>query len=98
MRKVSKQVAMGFIERTLVRCKNFELTGRSCFSEPALQNVLFASSQVNEAGAVTATDGDISHGAPKCRMDATKTGIILDFIRRKSFIYPEYFEISNSIS
>ncbi|KAL2924401.1 Glutamate--tRNA ligase [Bienertia sinuspersici] len=69
MRKVSKQVAMGFIERTLVRCKNFELTGQSCFREPALQNVLFAAPQVNDAGAIIAT------GASKCRMDTAKADV-----------------------
>ncbi|XP_021858656.2 uncharacterized protein [Spinacia oleracea] len=72
MRKVSKQVAMGFIERTLVRCKNFELTGRSCFSEPALQNVLFAATQVNGAGACTATDSHTGHGAPNRCVDTAK--------------------------
>ncbi|KAL8136786.1 hypothetical protein V2J09_002787 [Rumex salicifolius] len=41
-RKVSRQVAMGFIERTLARCRKFELTGWSCFNEPALQKILFA--------------------------------------------------------
>uniref|UniRef100_A0A803NCR0 Uncharacterized protein n=1 Tax=Chenopodium quinoa TaxID=63459 RepID=A0A803NCR0_CHEQI len=72
MRKVSKQVAMGFIERTLVRCKKFELTGRSCFSEPALQNVLFAAPHTNDAGFSIATDYHTGHGAPKCRVDSAK--------------------------
>ncbi|XP_021716364.1 uncharacterized protein LOC110684251 isoform X2 [Chenopodium quinoa] len=72
MRKVSKQVAMGFIERTLVRCKKFELTGRSCFSDPALQNVLFAAPHTNDAGSSIATDYYTGHGAPKCRVDSAK--------------------------
>lgn len=72
MRKVSKQVAMGFIERTLQRCKNFELTGQSCFSEPALQNVLFAAPQVYDVGGSTATDSHTGLGAPKCRVDTAK--------------------------
>ncbi|KAL5765499.1 hypothetical protein ACOSP7_016116 [Xanthoceras sorbifolium] len=42
VRKVSKQVALPFIKRTLARCRQFEDTGRSCFSEPALQDVLFS--------------------------------------------------------
>lgn len=42
MRKVSKQVAMAFVKRTLARCRKFEDTGRSCFSEPALQDIIFS--------------------------------------------------------
>lgn len=72
MRKVSKQVAMGFIERTLARCKNFELTGRSCFSEPTLQNVLFAAPQGIDAGANVATDTNTGHGGSKRRIDTAK--------------------------
>lgn len=40
--KVSKQVAMAFIKRTLARCHKFEETGKSCFSDPAIRDVLFA--------------------------------------------------------
>lgn len=91
MRKVSKQVAMGFIERTLVRCKNFELTGRSCFSEPALQNVLFAATQVNGAGACTATDSHTGHGAPNRCVDTAKAGTSLklkeDFTMTTFYIF-----------
>lgn len=42
MRKVSKQVAMAFVKRTLARCRKFEDTGSSCFSEPALQDIIFS--------------------------------------------------------
>ncbi|XP_027345863.1 uncharacterized protein LOC113857830 [Abrus precatorius] len=41
--KVSKQVALAFVKRTLGRCKRYEEAGISCFSEPTLQNILFAS-------------------------------------------------------
>ncbi|GLT57049.1 hypothetical protein SLA2020_300510 [Shorea laevis] len=40
--KVSKHVALSFMKRTLGRCRKFEETGKSCFTEPALQDVLFA--------------------------------------------------------
>lgn len=40
--KVSKQVAMAFMKRTLARCRKFEETGKSCFTEPAIRDVLFA--------------------------------------------------------
>ncbi|GMI74316.1 SAGA complex subunit 1 [Hibiscus trionum] len=42
LRKVSKQVALAFIKRTLDRCRKFEQTGNSCFNEPALQDVMFS--------------------------------------------------------
>ncbi|XP_061374076.1 uncharacterized protein LOC133316358 isoform X2 [Gastrolobium bilobum] len=40
--KLSKQVALGFLKRTLARCKRYEEAGISCFSEPTLQNILFS--------------------------------------------------------
>nr|XP_025683567.1 uncharacterized protein LOC112784503 isoform X3 [Arachis hypogaea] len=40
--KVSKQVALAFLKRTLGRCKRYEEAGISCFSEPALQNIMFS--------------------------------------------------------
>nr|XP_029117254.1 uncharacterized protein LOC105033855 isoform X3 [Elaeis guineensis] len=40
--KVSKQLALAFAKRTLARCQKFEQTGRSCFSEPAFCDVIFA--------------------------------------------------------
>ncbi|XP_073003559.1 uncharacterized protein [Typha latifolia] len=42
--KVSKILALAFAKRTLARCQKFEETGRSCFSEPALQDVIFSAS------------------------------------------------------
>ncbi|KAL7148114.1 hypothetical protein ABFS83_06G156300 [Erythranthe nasuta] len=41
--KVSKQVALSFAKRTLSRCHKFEDSGASCFSEPALRDIIFAS-------------------------------------------------------
>ncbi|KAL1557763.1 hypothetical protein AAHA92_08306 [Salvia divinorum] len=40
--KVSKQVALNFCKRTLIRCLKFEDSGISCFSEPALREVVYA--------------------------------------------------------
>ncbi|PON33076.1 spectrin beta chain, brain [Parasponia andersonii] len=40
--KVPKQVAVGFMKRTLARCQRFEDTGKSCFSEPALRDAIYA--------------------------------------------------------
>ncbi|KAF9676379.1 hypothetical protein SADUNF_Sadunf09G0132500 [Salix dunnii] len=47
VRKVSRQVALAFIKRTLARCHNFEDTGSSCFNESALQQVIFAAPGCN---------------------------------------------------
>ncbi|EOA22191.1 hypothetical protein CARUB_v10002763mg [Capsella rubella] len=41
--KVSRQVALSFIRRTVARCRKFEETGLSCFADPALQDILFSS-------------------------------------------------------
>ncbi|KHN38635.1 hypothetical protein glysoja_008184 [Glycine soja] len=40
--KVSKQVALAFVKRTLGRCKRYEEADINCFSEPTLQNIMFA--------------------------------------------------------
>ncbi|KAK9735169.1 hypothetical protein RND81_04G188200 [Saponaria officinalis] len=45
--KVSKHVALAFIKRTLARCHKYEETGKSCFSEPALQEILLAAPSNN---------------------------------------------------
>ncbi|GLT63869.1 hypothetical protein SLA2020_364010 [Shorea laevis] len=42
VRKVPKQVALAFINRTLARYRKFEEAGISCFSDPVLQDVMFA--------------------------------------------------------
>ncbi|XP_058729710.1 uncharacterized protein LOC131601831 [Vicia villosa] len=42
VQKVSKQVALAFLKRTLGRCRSYEEAGVSCFSEPSLQNILFS--------------------------------------------------------
>ncbi|XP_044461727.1 uncharacterized protein LOC123193031 isoform X2 [Mangifera indica] len=40
--KVSKQVASAFMKRVLARCHKFEETGKSCFAESSLRDVIFA--------------------------------------------------------
>ncbi|KAK4279515.1 hypothetical protein QN277_011288 [Acacia crassicarpa] len=53
--KVLKQVALAFMKRTLARCRNFEDTGRSCFIDPVLKDVLFAAPAHDDyAGSVAA--------------------------------------------
>lgn len=36
---MAKQATMAFVKRTLERCKQFETTGRSCFSEPLFKEI-----------------------------------------------------------
>ncbi|KAL0891254.1 hypothetical protein Bca101_015237 [Brassica carinata] len=40
--KISKQAAYAFVKRTLGRCRQFEETGKSCFSESTFKNILVA--------------------------------------------------------
>ncbi|KAL0726691.1 hypothetical protein Bca4012_022784 [Brassica carinata] len=40
--KISKQAAFAFVKRTLGRCRRFEETGLSCFSESTFKNILVA--------------------------------------------------------
>ncbi|CAH2077552.1 unnamed protein product [Thlaspi arvense] len=40
--KISKQAAFAFVKRTLGRCRQFEETGKSCFSESTFKNILIA--------------------------------------------------------
>ncbi|KAG7019325.1 hypothetical protein SDJN02_18285 [Cucurbita argyrosperma subsp. argyrosperma] len=42
VRRVSKLAARSFMKRTLTRCHEFEDSGISCFSEPALQDIIFS--------------------------------------------------------
>ncbi|KAL9235435.1 hypothetical protein vseg_010193 [Gypsophila vaccaria] len=65
IRKVSKQAATGFIERTLARCKAFEVTGQSCFSGPAFQNVLFAAPRGTNAAINIGNEAAKHHNTSK---------------------------------
>ncbi|XP_073122098.1 uncharacterized protein [Henckelia pumila] len=40
--KVSKQFALAFVKRSLARCRMFEDSGASCFSEPPLREIIHA--------------------------------------------------------
>ncbi|XP_016550371.1 uncharacterized protein LOC107850394 isoform X2 [Capsicum annuum] len=52
--KVSKQVALSFAKRTLSRCRKFEDSRASCFSEPVLHDIIFAAPpRINEADLLT---------------------------------------------
>lgn len=40
--RVSKQAALAFAKRTIARDQKFRDTGKSCFSEPALRDIIFS--------------------------------------------------------
>ncbi|KAJ0239116.1 hypothetical protein HA466_0236220 [Hirschfeldia incana] len=40
--KISKQAASAFVKRTLERCRQYEETGKSCFSEPEIKDMFIA--------------------------------------------------------
>ncbi|GAB2274611.1 hypothetical protein Dimus_009380 [Dionaea muscipula] len=62
IRKVSKQVAMGFMRRTVARCQTFEFTGQSCFHEPSLQKSIFSAIEGEQADCVGLR---VEHSRPK---------------------------------
>ncbi|KAG1369685.1 hypothetical protein COCNU_15G000510 [Cocos nucifera] len=77
--KVSKQVALAFAKRTLARCQKFEQTGRSCFSEPAFCDVIFAappySSDAKYADGITSgTATNINGESCSCQFDSRVSG------------------------
>lgn len=58
--KMAKQAALAFVKRTLERCQEYEVTGRSCFTEPLFREMfLSGSSHQNDAQAIEAiTNGE----------------------------------------
>lgn len=72
VRKVSKQVALAFVKRTLDRCQKFEETGNSCFNDPGLRDVMFSAPSCNSdmksidcigSGTASNTINEASHQA-----------------------------------
>ncbi|KAJ4846756.1 hypothetical protein Tsubulata_010242 [Turnera subulata] len=87
VRKVSRQVALGFVKRTIARCRKFEETGVSCFSEPALQEVIFSMPSCNNdtksmdcvgSGTASNTCNEISNH----RAEARASGVISSSFER----------------
>ncbi|CAK8543540.1 unnamed protein product [Lathyrus sativus] len=54
--KASRPVALAFMKRTLARCRAFEETGKSCFLDPTLKNVLFATPALDNYTVSTVAD------------------------------------------
>nr|KYP68738.1 hypothetical protein KK1_022379 [Cajanus cajan] len=78
--RVSKQVALAFLKRTLGRCKRYEEAGINCFSDPTLQNIMFAPpSRENDAQPaecmVSGTASNTCNKAPH-QIEARKSGAV----------------------
>ncbi|CAK7329107.1 unnamed protein product [Dovyalis caffra] len=87
VRKVSRQVALAFVKRTLARCQKFEDTGSSCFSEPALQEVIFSAPRCNNdtksvdcvgSGTASNTCNDVSN----IHAEARGSGVVSSTVER----------------
>ncbi|XP_026425084.1 uncharacterized protein LOC113321394 isoform X2 [Papaver somniferum] len=48
--RVSKVAALAFVKRTITRCRKFEATGKSCFSEASLQKIILSASRCSTDG------------------------------------------------
>ncbi|RZC76210.1 hypothetical protein C5167_000312 [Papaver somniferum] len=48
--RVSKVAALAFVKRTITRCRKFEATGKSCFSESSLQKIILSASRCSNDG------------------------------------------------
>ncbi|XP_050209438.1 uncharacterized protein LOC126660137 isoform X2 [Mercurialis annua] len=77
--KVSKQVAMAFMKRTLSRCRKFEDAGKSCFSEPPLRDAILAESpRENHTGALNGNlKSSMHHETPESEHDLGASGSFL---------------------
>ncbi|XP_020225452.1 uncharacterized protein LOC109807342 [Cajanus cajan] len=42
--KMAKQAALGFVKRTLERCRQYEDTGKSCFNDPSFKDMFLSES------------------------------------------------------
>ncbi|XP_077235785.1 uncharacterized protein LOC143877548 isoform X2 [Tasmannia lanceolata] len=91
--KISKQAALAFAKRALARCHKFEDTSKSCFSEPALRDVIFSaplylndSKLVDSMGAGTAAFlfSETNNFHPESR--ASVAGIVLSAVERHGSI------------
>ncbi|CAI9773973.1 unnamed protein product [Fraxinus pennsylvanica] len=62
--KVSKQSALAFAKRTLSRCQKFEDLGASCFTEPAIRDIVYAAPpRVNEPAPLPDANLSVANGS-----------------------------------
>ncbi|KAL3532650.1 hypothetical protein ACH5RR_006171 [Cinchona calisaya] len=57
--KMAKQAALAFVKRTVVRCKEFQDTGKSCFNEPLYRDIFLSGcSQLGDGQTGDSIDGE----------------------------------------
>ncbi|KAK1288510.1 hypothetical protein QJS10_CPB19g00383 [Acorus calamus] len=92
--KISKQVASAFAKRTLDRFQRYKDTGRSCFAEPVLHDVIFSAPQ--QSGETKCIDG-ISSKTPtslhteahNCQLQSQPSGHVPGLVDRNGLINPK---------
>ncbi|XP_006597826.1 uncharacterized protein [Glycine max] len=62
--KIAKQAALGFVKRTLERCRQFEDMGKSCFNEPLYKDMFLAAS--SQLSVVRKLDGIEAESTKPC--------------------------------
>ncbi|XP_021611359.1 uncharacterized protein LOC110614174 isoform X4 [Manihot esculenta] len=77
--KVSKQVAHAFMKKTLARCRKFKDTGKTCFNDPALRDIILAASPRGNhtepgGGFGSAVKSNMPHGASNFQHDPGASG------------------------
>ncbi|GMI97254.1 SAGA complex subunit 1 [Hibiscus trionum] len=100
VRKVSKQVALAFVKRTVDRCRKFEQTGNSCFSEPALQDIMFSVPPCsNEAKSVdcigSGTASNICNETSNHQAEARGSGVVSSTYERNDSSETKYGSMLN---
>lgn len=78
---MAKQAALAFVKRTLERCREYEVTGKSCFSEPLFREMFLSrSSHLRDAQQIDATrDGEsVKHNgnSSRCSVEGRVSGTI----------------------
>ncbi|CAN8300999.1 unnamed protein product [Cochlearia groenlandica] len=89
VQKVTRQVALAFIRRTLSRCRKFEETGLSCFTDPTLQDILFSSSSNDARSSENGGSGTASNTLNEPsnhQADAKGSGAVSSTKRREALI------------
>ncbi|XP_071721715.1 uncharacterized protein [Rutidosis leptorrhynchoides] len=72
--KISKQAALGFARRTLGRCRQFEDTGKSCFSESGLRDVLSAAPSRGNDAVIVSVHPEAGRSHPEPVTPGVKAG------------------------
>lgn len=78
---MAKKAALAFVKRTLERCQEFEVTGKSCFGEPLFREMFLSRSlQLGDAQQMDITrDGESENhygSVSRCSREVRISGIV----------------------